>query len=156
MPISDEWSFPEGVTYLNHGSFGPSPRCVRESRHRWTERLEQQPMDFFLRQMESELDHASKKLGQFIGADGNDLLFCDNATVAMNIVANSFPLQPGDEVLVSDQEYGAVLRIWRRACDRWSRPPARSLRSGAWRRKRSFIPFGSPSQAVRSARRCLR
>ncbi len=118
MSISDEWSFPEGVTYLNHGSFGPSPRCVREARQAWTEKLERQPMDFFLRQMESELDHAAAKLGQFIGADGNDLLFCDNATVAMNIVADSFPLLPGDEVLFSDQEYGAVMRIWRRACDR--------------------------------------
>ena len=118
MPISDECSFPEGVTYLNHGSFGPSPRCVREARHDWTEKLERQPMDFFLRQMESELDNAAEKLGQLIGADGNDLLFCDNATVAMNIVADSFPLQPGDEVLFTNQEYGAVMRIWRRACDR--------------------------------------
>lgn len=118
MSISDEWSFPEGVTYLNHGSFGPSPRCVREARQAWTEKLERQPMDFYLRQMEAELDHAAEKLGQFIGADGNDLLFCDNATVAMNIVADSYSLQPGDEVLFSDQEYGAVMRIWRRACDR--------------------------------------
>ncbi len=118
MSISDEWTFSEGVTYLNHGSFGPSPRCVREARHDWTEKLERQPMDFFLRQMESELDRAANKLGQLIGADGNDLLFCDNATVAMNIVADSFPLQPGDEVLFTNQEYGAVMRIWRRACDR--------------------------------------
>ncbi|MBC7816117.1 MAG: aminotransferase class V-fold PLP-dependent enzyme, partial [Planctomycetaceae bacterium] len=118
MSISDEWTFSEGVTYLNHGSFGPSPRCVREARNDWTEKLERQPMDFFLRQMESELDNAANKLGQLIGADGNDLLFCDNATVAMNIVADSFPLQPGDEVLFTNQEYGAVMRIWRRACDR--------------------------------------
>lgn len=118
MPISDEWSFPEGVTYLNHGSFGPSPRCVREARQAWTEALERQPMDFYLRRMETELDRAGEKLGQFIGADANNLLFCDNATVAMNIVADSFPLQPGDEVLFTDQEYGAVMRIWRRACER--------------------------------------
>lgn len=118
MPISDEWSFPDGVTYLNHGSFGPSPRTVRVARNQWTERLERQPMDFFLRQMEQELDRAAEKLGDFIGADGGDLMFCDNATVAMNVVANSVALQAGDEVLFSDQEYGAVMRIWRRACDR--------------------------------------
>lgn len=118
MPISDEWSFPEGVIYLNHGSFGPSPRCVREARQAWTETLERQPMDFYLRRMETELDRAAENVGAFVGADANDLLFCDNATVAMNIVANSFPLQAGDEVLFTDQEYGAVLRIWRRACER--------------------------------------
>ena len=61
LDISDwsrEWSFPDGVTYLNHGSFGPSPQCVREARHAWCEKLEQQPMDFFLRQMEPALDAA--------------------------------------------------------------------------------------------------
>ncbi len=115
-----DWSFPDGVVYLNHGSFGPSPRCVREARQAWSDRLEQQPMDFFLRQMEPALDAAAEKLGQFVGAAGNDLLFCDNATVAMNIVAESISqsLRPGDEILFSDQEYGAVLRIWRRVCER--------------------------------------
>ena len=118
MSISDDWSFPDGVTYLNHGSFGPSPRCVREARQAWTEQLERQPMDFYLRQMETELDRAADKLGAFIGAEGDDLLFCDNATVAMNIVADSVRLQAGDEVLFTNQEYGAVMRIWRRACER--------------------------------------
>ncbi len=118
--LSGEWSFPSGVTYLNHGSFGPSPRCVREARQAWSDRLEAQPMDFFLRQMETALDEAAEKLGRFIGASGDDLLFCDNATVAMNIVAESVSasLKPGDELLFTDQEYGAVMRIWRRAAER--------------------------------------
>ena len=118
--LSNEWSIPANVTYLNHGSFGPSPRCVREARHAWSERLESQPMDFYLRQMETALDDAAEKLGKFIGANGNDLLFCDNATVAMNIVAESVSasLKPDDEILFTDQEYGAVMRIWRRAAER--------------------------------------
>ena len=118
--VASEWSIPAGVTYLNHGSFGPSPRCVREARQAWSERLESQPMDFYLRQMETALDDAAEKLGKFIGASGNDLLFCDNATVAMNSVAESVSasLKTGDEILFTDQEYGAVMRIWRRAAER--------------------------------------
>ena len=34
----------------------------------------------------------------------------------MNIVADSFPLSSGDEVLSNNHEYGAVHRIWDRAC----------------------------------------
>jgi len=117
-PFRSEWTIPDDVAYLNHGSFGPSPRCVQEARAEWSARLEAQPMDFFLRQMEPALDAAAESLGRFIGADPRDLVFVDNATTAMNIVADSLPLGPGDEVLLNDHEYGAVRRIWQRACDR--------------------------------------
>ena len=36
----------------------------------------------------------------------------------MNAVARSVPLSPGDEVLLTNHEYGAVHRIWQRACAR--------------------------------------
>jgi isopenicillin-N epimerase len=114
----DEWSLPDGVTYLNHGSFGPSPRCVQEARAAWSARLESQPMQFFVRDLENELDAAAARLGAFVGADGHDLVFVDNATAGMNIVAANVELGPGDEVLLSDHEYGAVIRIWREACRR--------------------------------------
>ncbi|HBH51363.1 MAG TPA: aminotransferase, partial [Planctomycetaceae bacterium] len=105
-----------GVTYLNHGSFGPSPNSVLASRHEWSHRLESEPMDFFLRQMEDHLDTARGGLGRFVGTAGRHLAFVDNATFAMNVVAEGFPLEAGDEVLANDHEYGAVLRIWRKRC----------------------------------------
>jgi len=112
----DLWSLRPGVTYLNHGSFGPSPKAVTTNRQEWIERLESQPMDFFVRQMEGHLEQARHRLGDVVGTSGENLLFVDNATFAMNIVAASFPLTAGDEVLATNHEYGAVLRIWRERC----------------------------------------
>jgi len=120
-PNSDwrtDWEFPAGVSYLNHGSFGPSPRPVREALSRWNDALESQPMDFFVRQMEPELDVATVRLGNFVGADPRDVLLLDNATWAMNIVAHSVELAEGDEVLLTDHEYGAVRRVWQAVCNR--------------------------------------
>jgi isopenicillin-N epimerase len=115
-PWKAEFPLPPDVTYLNHGSFGPSPRCVRDERQRWSERLETQPMQFFVRELEEALDAAAASLGEFVGAAAKDLIFVDNATYGMNIVAASLDLQPGDEVLLTDHEYGAVVRLWRRKC----------------------------------------
>lgn len=115
-PNRDHWSLRPGVVYLNHGSFGPSPRAVIANRQEWIERLESEPMDFFVRQMEGHLEHARHRLGDVIGTSGENLLFVDNATFGMNIVAASFPLTAGDEVLATNHEYGAVLRIWRDRC----------------------------------------
>ena len=110
------WSLRPGVCYLNHGSFGPSPRAVTANRQEWIERLESEPMDFFVRQMEGHLEHARHRLGDVVGTSGENLIFVDNATFGMNIVATSFPLTAGDEVLATNHEYGAVLRIWRERC----------------------------------------
>ena len=110
------WSLRPGVTYLNHGSFGPSPRPVIEAREAWARRVEEQPMDFLVRRLEPVLDAADYALGRFFGAEGRDLAFVPNATAAMNLVAANVRLGPGDEVLLTSHEYGAVLRIWRAAC----------------------------------------
>jgi isopenicillin-N epimerase len=114
--IEDAWDIPEGVTYLNHGSFGPAPRPVREAQARWTAELQRQPMEFFVRRLEGLLDEACAALGQFVGADARDLVLVDNATAGMNIVARSVELQPGDQVLLTDHEYGAVRRLWQKTC----------------------------------------
>ncbi len=127
MPVMDdndarklrgEWSLPDDVTFLNHGSFGPTPLVVQQARAEWSARLASEPMNFFLREMEPALDEALARLAQFLDADPRDMVFSDNATTAMNTVADSVPLAPGDEVLLNDHEYGAVRRIWQRACDR--------------------------------------
>jgi len=112
----DQWSLRSDTTYLNHGSFGPSPLPVRHAQTEWTERLENQPMDFFVRTLEPELQKGLEVLGRFVGAAAENLVFAENATYAMNILAVSFDLQEGDEVLVNDHEYGAVIRLWETVC----------------------------------------
>lgn len=118
--LRSHWQLAPGVTYLNHGSFGPAPDSVKAERRRWLELVEADPMDFFVRQQEPELLKVRTKLGEMLGANASDLALVENATVAMNAVAVSVKLQPGDEVLLNDHEYGAVKRIWQRACERSS------------------------------------
>lgn len=117
-PWRSAWSLRPGVTFLNHGSFGLVPYEVQAARQEWQRRLYENPMDFFLRQMEVELDRVASKLGKFIGAAPRDLVFVDNATVGMNIVAQSIGLEAGDEILLTNHEYGAVRRIWQKRCER--------------------------------------
>lgn len=112
------WSLPEQVTYLNHGSFGPAPDVVIASRQRWFAELERQPMDFLARRLEPLLDEAAGVLAAFAGCAADDLVFVPNATHGMNIVARSLELAVGDEVLLTDHEYGAVARTWGRTCSR--------------------------------------
>lgn len=112
----EAWAIRPDVLYFNHGSFGPSPRRVIAAREEWSRRLESDPMDFFVRQLDGNLARACDRLAEFVGADSEDLLLLPNATVGMNLVAHNLPLKPGDQILTTNHEYGAVLRIWREVC----------------------------------------
>ena len=116
--LRQEWAIRADTTYLNHGSFGPAPRSVRFVRRKWIDKLDEQPMDFYVRELEGHLWAARTEVAKFVGTSPQNLIFVDNATYGMNVIANSFHLQPGDEVLIPNHEYGAVNRIWDRACEK--------------------------------------
>jgi len=101
------WTLDSSVVFLNHGSFGACPRVVLDAQRELRERLERNPMQFFIRDLEPLLDDARAELARFVGADPLDLVFVPNATAAVNAVVASFPFEPGDEALTTSQEYNA-------------------------------------------------
>ena len=125
------------VVFLNQGSYGACPHPVFESYQNWQLELERQPVQFIGRRAEGLLCQAREALGNFVGADPDDLVYTPNATTGLNTVARSLSLEPGDEVLTTDHEYGALDRTWdficakrgARYCQR-SHPSNWSRRSG--------------------------
>ena len=104
------------VTFLNHGSFGAAPRAVFERYQAWQRELEREPVDFIMRRLGPLLEEARGELGAFVGARGDDLTFVQNATTGVNMAARALDLQPGDEVLTTNLEYGACVLTWQRLC----------------------------------------
>jgi isopenicillin-N epimerase len=102
------WTLERSVTFLNHGSFGATPRPVLDAQTKWRERMEREPVAFFVRELEPAMDDARALLGAFIGADPDDLAFVPNATTGVNTVLRSLDLRPGDEILTTDHAYNAV------------------------------------------------
>ena len=101
------------VIFLNHGSFGATPRPVFESYQRWQCELERQPVEFLGRRSDDLLNAAREKLAAYLGTSRDNLVFVTNATMGINILARSMNLGPDDEVLASDHEYGALDRTWK-------------------------------------------
>src|SRR3972149_3334088 len=101
------------VTYLNHGSFGACPRPVFEAYQRWQRELEQQPVEFLARRATGLMAEAREKLATYLQCATDEVVYFPNPTTALNMVARSLELGPGDEVLSTDHEYGALDRTWR-------------------------------------------
>lgn len=116
----DHWMLDPAVTYLNHGTVGAPPKRVLEAQQKLRDEIERQPSRFLLREVSpkgvgiwkrdaSLLRDAANILGGFLGAGGNDIVFVDNTTSGVNAVLRSFDFREGDEVLVPDCAYGAIL-----------------------------------------------
>jgi isopenicillin-N epimerase len=101
------------IIFLNHGSFGATPRPVLDAYHNWQARLERQPVQFLGREIWGELKQARQILGDYLNADADDLVYIPNATFGVNIIARSLQLEPGDEILTTDHEYGACENVWK-------------------------------------------
>jgi isopenicillin-N epimerase len=107
-----------GLVFLNHGSFGACPVPVLEEYQRWQKELEAQPVEFLGRRFDSLMRSAREPLAQYVNCDADDLVYVPNATTGLNIVARSLDLKPGDEILATDQEYGALERTWKFLCQK--------------------------------------
>jgi isopenicillin-N epimerase len=102
------------VTFLNHGSFGACPRTVFEAYQAWQLKLERQPVAFLdpLRGLSGWMRDARAAMADEFGCDADDIVGLVNSTEALNIVAQSLDLKPGDEILTTDHEYAALDKTW--------------------------------------------
>jgi len=118
MTLAQHFALDPTVTFLNHGSFGATPRAVLAAQQRLRDRMEAQPVQFLARDLETLLDEARASLGAFVDAPAEDLVFVPNATFAVNAVLQSLTLSPGDEIVVTDHGYAACTNAARYVAER--------------------------------------
>ena len=104
----------KNLVFLNHGSFGACPKSVFKSYHNWQLKLENQPVAFLdqARDFNKHMKNPRTFLAKELKVKSNDLVGVTNATAGLNAVAQSILLKKGDEILISDHEYGALEKTW--------------------------------------------
>lgn len=108
------------ITYGNTGTLGACPRDVMDAYVQGLETLEEELPDWPYFQADGEpltgyqqMLSARNRIGAFVNADGKDIALMQNATMAMSCIANGIDLEPGDEVVTTDQEHGGGIGGWR-------------------------------------------
>jgi len=137
--LRQEFLLDPDVVFLNHGSFGATPEPVFTEYGRWQRELERQPVEFLGRRAEDLLDEARAVMAAYLGCERDDLVFVPNATTGINVVAKSLPLEPGDEVVGTDLEYGACERSWEWFCQQ---------RGARYIKAHVPLPLTSPEEVV--------
>jgi isopenicillin-N epimerase len=117
-PMRRRFHLEPGTDFLNHGSFGTTPRVVLAAAQRWRLRMEANPDRFLRYVLPGALRAAAGRLARFLHAKEQDIAFVENATSGVNAVLRSLEFRPGDEILATTHTYNAVRQTIREACRR--------------------------------------
>jgi isopenicillin-N epimerase len=101
------WPLDPAIIHLNHGSFGAVPTAVVEQQDALRRKADLSPVEWFPRIAE-RVRAARERTAPFVGARPEDSAFVPNASAAATVVYNALRLESGDEILVTDQGYGAI------------------------------------------------
>ena len=105
--FSKHWFLDEETIFLNHGSFGATPKIVLEEQRRWQLLVEKDPVKFFEERAPEALINSRKAIANLVNCDYNDLALIENATSGVNTILRSLNFEKGDEIIVPNHAYQA-------------------------------------------------
>ncbi len=110
--INSHFLLNPSITYLNFGSFGACPKPIFDEYQRLQLELEYEPVQFLAITGPERLHKSRESLSRYLGCEADELVFTTNPSYAINTIAKNFYLNPSDEVLTTNLEYGAMDYTW--------------------------------------------
>lgn len=108
----------EDIAHLNHGSFGATPREILTAQRAYQDEMEREPSGFMQTRFPALIRRAASVLASYVNANADEIALVENATAGVNAIIGSLTFAPGDEILITNQTYGAVRNTVAHACAR--------------------------------------
>lgn len=139
--IQQSYTVHPNIINLNNGGVSPAPRVVQDALRRYNDQANEAPSYFMWRIMDQGREPLRYKLAALAGADPEEIAINRNATEALNTVIYGIPLQKGDEVIGTLQDYPNMIQAWKQ----------RQLRDGIVYKQLSFqFPIENPETIVQA------
>lgn len=111
--IKAQFHFASGLRYFNNASLGPSPRMVQEATNTFRATLDGFPSKYMWGGWSDEKEDVRKKVAGLFSVSEEEIAITHNTTEGMNLIARSFDLKPGDEVILADHEHHSGTACWK-------------------------------------------
>jgi len=112
LGIQQAFTLDRTLINLNNGGVSPSPRVVQEAMRRYLEYSNTAPVYTMWQVLEPEIESVRRRLAASFGCDPEEMAITRNASEALEIVQLGLPLERGDEVLTTTQDYPRMLATW--------------------------------------------
>jgi isopenicillin-N epimerase len=117
--LKEQFLLNKDIHFLNFGSFGATPKPIFENYQQWQRVLEAEPVQFMAFDGYEYLATSRAALANYLHCpDKDDLVYITSPTFGVNVIAKSFPLEAGDEILATNIEYGACDKTWEYYCEK--------------------------------------
>lgn len=111
--IQQAFTVDRSIINLNNGGVSPSPRIVQDALRRYLEYSNQAPTYTMWQVLEPQIEGVRRRLAAEFGCDIEEMAITRNASEALETCILGLDLEPGDEVLTTNQDYPRMLTTWR-------------------------------------------
>jgi selenocysteine lyase/cysteine desulfurase len=111
--VQQAFSVDRSIVNLNNGGVSPSPRIVQQAMQRDLEYSNEAPVYTMWQVLEPQIESVRARLAASFGCDPEEMAITRNASESLEICILGLELEPGDEVLTTNQDYPRMLTTWR-------------------------------------------
>lgn len=111
MDFRNEFPVTNHLIFLNHANVAPLSRRACEKVVQWAKDITQNG-DAHLGEWFQEIEGVRGAAARLLGASPAEIAFLKNTSEGLSLVAEGFPWQPGDNVVIVDAEYPANIYPW--------------------------------------------
>lgn len=105
--VRGQFNVVDGLTFMNNGTYGPTPRVVLEALGKYERELAEDPTDNYRNEGR---DDVRKRMAAFVGATADEIALTRSTSEGMNIFIRGLDWKAGDEVVYCTHEHGGGIQ----------------------------------------------
>ena len=98
---------------LNNGGVSPQPKVVQDAVERYNKLSNETPSFYMWRTLDDGREPLRRKLAELAGCSPENLAIMRNSTEALENIIFGITLKPGDEVVLTKQDYPNMINAWK-------------------------------------------
>jgi selenocysteine lyase/cysteine desulfurase len=103
---------------LENGYFSPQPEQTRKALEGYIGLINLKPSLYMRREKADDLVKVKRQLAELAGCPPEEVVITRNTTESMDTVIHGLDLGPGDEAVMTNQDYGSMLEAFRQQSQR--------------------------------------
>ncbi len=111
--VQESYTVSPNIINLNNGGVSPQPRVVQEQFEKYNRLCNEGPSYYMWRILDQGREALRADLADFAGCSPSEIAIDRNTTEALDTIIYGFPLNAGDEIVLTKQDYPNVINAWK-------------------------------------------